>query len=298
MDFYKKIINNKNIRFRILSLLRFVPDDLMLKIQYRIKLGRKLNLENPKRYTEKIQWYKINHRDPIMAECADKFLVRDFVKSRGLEHILNDLYAKFDSYDDIAIDDLPESFVLKHSNGSGTNLIVRDKSKLKLDEVKKKFKDYMAQSNASAGREWVYNVNKPVIVAEKLLEDSEQKDGIYDYKFLCFDGTPCCVWKDIGRYTDHRRNFYDMEWNDLHITSDHPRSDFSEPRPAKFEEMIEIASTLSKGFPAVRVDLYQVDNRVVFGEMTFYPWSGYVQFVPDEFDFELGKKFVLPSTVK
>lgn len=295
MDFYKKIVRSRRTRFRLLKFASFVSDRQMLKLQYFIKTKRVLNLKNPKRYTEKIQWYKLYYRDPIMAQCADKLLVRDFVKSRGLGHILNDLYATFNSSEDISIENLPDSFVLKLSNGSGTNLLVPDKQKINITDIKKKFESFQDQASISAGREWVYNANKPTIIAEKFLIDQEQKNGICDYKFLCFNGSPHYVWKDIGRYSDHRRNFYDLEWNDLHIASDHPCSDFPESRPEKLEEMIEIASILSKGFPAVRVDLYQVENKIYFGEMTFFPFSGYVKFTPDEFDFELGSKFVLPE---
>ena len=299
MNFYKKIIRNKQLRFKILSALRFVPDETMIKLQYRIKTGRKLNLKNPKRFSEKIQWYKLYYRDPVMMQCADKYKVREFVKARGLGHILNELYAKFDSPDDISLDDLPDKIAMKLSNGSGTNLLCADKYKLDLEKVKNNFRSFCAQSNAAAGREWVYNVDeKPVIVAEKFLEDPDQKGGIYDYKFICFNGVPYYVVCDIERFVNHRRNIYDIEWNDLHVSSDCPCSEVAIPKPGKLEEMVEIAKTLARDFPAVRVDLYMIQEKIYFGELTFFPWSGYVIYTPDEFDFEAGEKFILPEATK
>ncbi|MBQ8302257.1 MAG: carbonic anhydrase [Clostridia bacterium] len=268
----------------------------MLKLQYRIKTGRKLNLNNPKRYTEKIQWYKLNSRDPVMAQCADKYLVREFVKSRGLGSILNKLYTTFDAPEEISFDNLPDSFVLKLSNGSGTNVLVRDKSSVDVEQIKKEFKSFIAQANAFAGREWVYNTDqKRTIVAEEFLQDSNQENGIFDYKFLCFDGEPYCIAYDIDRFTDHKRNIYDIEWNNLNVASDCECSGKEYARPEKLDEMLDIARKLSKGFPAVRVDLYCVNSKIYFGEMTFFPWSGYVNFEPDEFDFKLGDKFVIET---
>ncbi len=296
MDFYKKIIRNRNLRFKILAALRFVPDDTMIRLQYKLKTGRKLNLKNPERYTEKLQWYKLYYRDPVMLQCADKYAVRKFIKSKGLESILNELYMKFDSPEDISFDALPEQFVMKLSNGSGTNLLCANKNNLDLEDVKKNFRLFYARNSAVASREWVYNADKKtVIVVEKFLEDPDQNGGIYDYKFICFGGIPQYVVCDVNRFSDHRRNIYDMDWNDLHVGSDCPCSDDAIPRPAKLEEMVEIAKILAADFPAVRVDLYLVQNQIYFGELTFFPWSGYVTFDPDRFDFEAGKRFILPE---
>ena len=283
------------MRFKILSMLRFIPDKPMLKLQYFIKCGRRLDLKNPQRYTEKLQWYKLYYRDPVMQQCADKYTVRQFVEGRGLGNILNELYAVFETPEDICFDNLPESFVLKLSNGSGTNLLIKDKSQRDVDAVRRQFTDFYAQSGASAGREWVYKTDKkPVIIAEQYLEDPQQKDGsICDYKFLCFGGKVCYVVYDSQRFTDHRRNIYDTQWNDLHIASDCPCGE-KVPRPENLDEMLAVAKTLAEGFPAVRVDLYSIQGKIYFGEMTFFPWSGYVKYTPDAFDFELGQQFVLP----
>ena len=155
MDFYKKIFKSKKLRFKILQMLKFVPDVPMLKLQYRIKQGRALNLKSPERFTEKMQWYKLYYRDPAMQRCADKYEVREYIRSKGLEHILNDLYAVFTSPDEISFDGLPDEFVLKLSNGSSTNILVYDKSEMSIENVKQRFRDFYAQSGSSAGREGI-----------------------------------------------------------------------------------------------------------------------------------------------
>lgn len=298
MNFYKKIFRSKKLRFKILSALRFVPDKPMLKLQYRIKCGRKLDLKNPKRYTEKIQWYKLYYRDPVMQQCADKYLVREYLQSKGLEHILNDLYDVFETPEDISLDKLPDQFVLKLSNGSSTNLLVQDKHSLDLDKVKQQFRDFYAQSGASAGREWVYKTEqKPVIIAEQLLEDPSNVNGaLRDYKILCFNGKPTYIICVDGRYTDQYCHVvYDTEWNkqDVIIGDSSAAADYE--KPEKLQQMLEIASVLSKDFPAARIDLYYIQGKIYFGEITFFPWSGYMSFTPDSFDEELGKHFVLPN---
>lgn len=298
MDFYKKIIRSKKLRFAILSAFRFVPDKTMLKLQYRIKCGRKLDLNNPKRYTEKIQWYKLYYRDPVMQQCADKYLVREYVKSKGLESILNELYAVFETPDDICFDQLPDQFVLKLSNGSSTNLLVDDKNALDLNQVKQQFRDFLAQSGSSAGREWVYATGeKPVIVAERYLRDPENEHrALRDYKFLCFNGEPEYIDCVDDRFTDHCCHIlHDTQWNKQYVNVGDSSFAAQQDRPDNLEQMLQIARTLSADFPAARIDLYSIEGKIYFGEITFFPWSGYVKYTPDDFDLKLGEKFVLPN---
>lgn len=294
---YKKILKNKKLRFKILSLLRFVPDKPMLKLQYKIKSGRSLNLENPKRYTEKLQWYKLYYRDSKMIQCADKHTVREYVKAKGLEHILNEQYAVFETPEEINFDNLPEKFVLKLSNGSSTNLVCKDKKSLNLAEVKSKFKDYYAQRNSSAGREWVYYDSKSVIVAEKFLEDSSNLNGeLCDYKILCFNGKPEYIICVCGRHTENYHHVvYDAEWNKVDVKIGESSANAVYEKPEQFDEMMRIANVLSEDFPAARIDLYSIEGKIYFGEITFFPWSGYMSFTPDSFDEEVGRKFVLPK---
>ena len=292
---YKKIIKNQDTRFKILKLLSFIPDKIMVKLQYRIKTGRKLNLKNPQRYTEKLQWYKLNYRNPLMTKCADKYTVREYIESKGLGHILNELYGVYDNVNEIDFDKLPNKFVLKTTNDSDTNIFCKDKANSDLEEIKKKMDKKMEErAQIPLAREWAYNNSKRRIICEKLLEDKGTKDNsINDYKFLCFKGNPEFIVYDIDRYIGHKRNFYDTSWKYLNISSDCPNFGDIVEKPEKLKEMLEIAKILSEDFPAVRVDLYCIQNKIYFGELTFYPWSGYVKFEPDEFDFILGKKFKL-----
>lgn len=297
MDFYKKIFRSKKLRFRILSLLRFIPDEPMLRFQYRVKCGKTLDLEHPVRYTEKMQWYKLFYRDPVMQQCADKYQVREYVKSKGLGDLLNALYAVYEKPEDICFEALPEKFVLKLSNGSSTNLLSQNKAALELSQVRQQFRDFLAQSGTSAGREWVYSGGKPVIVAEQLLEDPEQPFGaLRDYKILCFQGKPEYIICVDGRHTDHYCHVvYDTAWRKQDVTIGQSSSAAEYPRPEKLDQMLKIAQILSEDFPAARVDLYCVAGKLYFGEITFFPWSGYMRFTPDSFDKTLGDKFILPE---
>lgn len=298
MNFYKKIIVSPKIRQRILAWFRFIPDEQMVKLQYRIKCGRKLNLSNPQRYSEKIQWYKLNYRNDLMPVCADKFAVREYVKSRGMEHLLNELYAVYDTPEEIRWEELPESFIMKATHGSGKNKVVTDKSQTSLEELQSTAREWLRNPGYSAGREWGYTDIKPKIIFEKLLPRDERND-LPDYKFFCFDGKVYCLYVMID-YTDNRDNgkvgFFDRSFRQLPCrrVEYHALTEQIE-KPKNFEQMIQYAETLAQGFPHVRMDFYNIDGRTVFGEMTFYHASGYTLFEPDEFDFEMGKQFVLPA---
>lgn len=295
MDGYKNIIKSAALRRKILNFMRFVPDSIMLKFQYRIKLHRSLNLKQPQRFTEKLQWYKLNYRNPVMHQCVDKYLVRDFVKSKGLENILIPLLGKYRTIQDVDFNDLPNSFVLKTTHGGGgLNVVVcPDKAKLNVDELKEKlsFSPDKVKSR-TMGREWAYYGLTPGIVAEELLVNAENPEaGVNDYKIFCYNGKPEYLVVDVDRYIGHKRNFYKADWTRMDVSSDCPQADRDIPKPDNFDKMLEIAAKLSEEFPFVRVDLYNISGKIYFGELTFYPWSGYVQFTPDEIDFELGKNF-------
>lgn len=295
MDGYKKILKSKKLRYSILSCLRFIPDKLMLKCQYWVKFRRKLNLKNPVRFTEKIQWYKLFYKNPTMPQCSDKFAVREYIKSKGLENILIDLYKVYDKPEDIKLDELPEKFVMKLSNGSGTNLLCANKSALCEKDVIKQFKEFQFKVKANLGREWPYLKATPKIVVERLLEDNEHiNNAVNDYKIFCYNGKPEYVICISDRYSDRCNHLvYDTQWNKVRVASEDARIDEDAPRPETLEEMLDIAAKLSEDFPFARIDLYSVAGKVYFGEVTFYPWSGYMEFEPDEFDFVLGEKFEL-----
>ncbi|MFL2105214.1 ATP-grasp fold amidoligase family protein [Desemzia sp. FAM 23991] len=294
---YKKIIPNKNLRLKILELTNFIPDEMMIKLQYRIKTGRSLNLETPERYTEKLQWYKLHYRDSLMTICSDKFRVREYVKDKGLESILNPLYATYTNVNEIDYASLPMSFAIKHTNGSGANIFVNDKEKINFDALKDRLSSWMKRKVVNYGREWSYYEVESRIVVEKLLERDENND-LPDYKFFCFDGKVKYLYTMIDYVDDHSQgkcSFFTPDFEKLHYRrSEYAPIDRQIKKPKNFDKMIKIAERLSEDFPHVRVDLYNIKGEIVFGELTFYNAGGYSVFSPDEFDFIMGKEFKLP----
>lgn len=255
--------------------------------------GKKVDLRNPQLFSEKLQWYKLNGRDPLMAKCADKVDVREYVKDCGCEELLNDLYGVYYRVKDIPIESLPDKFVLKAAHGSGWNIIVKDKRDINWGQAKLMMSSWLHQNLYWSGREWVYKNQKKRIIAEKFLQD--ETGELRDYKFYCFNGEPTYMQLEVGRYTEHNtRNFYDMDWNLMPFGKELPHNpEIDVPKPMMFKEMKEIACKLCKPFQYVRVDLYQVDGKVFFGELTFFPAGGAPDFVPSEYDAIVGRKWTL-----
>ncbi len=291
---------SKKTRRSLYKVLDVLPDKAVVRLQYYASLGRFPNLKNPQRFTEKLQWYKLNYRIPLMTQCADKYKIRFYLKDKGYEDFSPELYQVCDTFEEIDFEKLPQAFAIKSNNGCGTNIFVKDKSTINLDEIAAAVATWNEVNTISVGREWAYKDIEPKIVIEELLvsNDGTQKDDLNDYKILCFNGEPKVLWVDIDRHMDHRRNFFDLEWNDLGIVSDCPVADHPIPKPYGFERMIEVAKDIAKDFPFVRVDFYSVNEKLYVGELTFYPWSGCVSFTPDSFDFELGSYFTLPPVTK
>lgn len=294
---YKKVIRNAQMRYAILRALSWIPDSLMVQLQYRIKMGFFPNLKSPQRYTEKLQYYKLHYRNPLMHTCVDKYNVREYVRSKGLGDILNDCYGVYKSADEIDFDRLPQSFVLKTTHGGGGRniLIVKDKSKCNIPDIKANLLKWQKEDIGNFGREWAYTGLEKRIIAEKYIIDNSNSDGsINDYKFLCFNGKFKLLWIDYGRYGDHQRAFYDERLNFVNnlIYGTVQKSAYI-PLPPKIKEMVNIAEKLAGGFPHARIDLYNIKGEIIFGEITFYPSSGYSTFTPDSFDYELGKHFSL-----
>ncbi len=294
------IIRNKTFRRILEGFLWIFPDKWVIKCQYRALVGRWPNLKNPKRFSEKIDWYKLYYRDPLMTQCVDKHLEKDYLKEKGFEDYVPKTLQVKDRIEEIDFDKLPASFIIKCNNGYGNNVIVHDKSKMDIESIYRTFNEWHSTTPVVFGREWAFINVVPKIMVEELLvsKDGTQKGDLNDYKVMCFNGEPRVVWVDIDRYSNHCRNFYDLQWNQLPVESDCPVSKAPVPKPYGLEKMIEIAGVLAKDFPFVRVDFYSVNNRVYIGEMTFYPWSGCVNYKPDSFDFELGDMFKLPHPRK
>lgn len=301
---YKKIVKNKSLRIKILRFLSFVPDKLMLKIQYRIKTGRKLNLKNPQRFTEKLQWYKLYYKNPLMVQCVDKYDVREYVKSKGLGDILIPCYGVYDSPDEIGWDKLPNQFVMKDTLGGGgvSVVIVKDKKAANLDELKQKAAEWVAIDAHKKGgfREWpYYSGKKHRIIIEKYIESDMSSGGLIDYKFFCFDGKPTWIYvmadRELGNGVGVGIYDSNFEKQDV-VRNDEKPLERLVKQPVSFELMKDISARLSENFPEARIDLYEVKGEVKFGEITFYDGSGYMTFTPDDFDEKFGESFILPES--
>lgn len=297
---YKKLIKSRELRIRILQLLNFVPDKLMVSLQYRIKLGRWPDLKNPKRYSEKLQWYKLYYRDDKMKRCVDKYEVREYIRRCGLCDILPKCYGVYSSPDEVDFDLLPKSFVIKDTLGSGGNsvIIVKDKEKVCIEELIKKMHTWVNQPVhlKNPGREWVYDHMQHRIIIEEYLNEPDEE--LKDYKFFCFNGKVACVYVIANRILGGHGELAIMDENFVRIPYQSTTQNVMRENPEKpqtFETMKKLAEQLSAGFPHVRVDLYSLGSRVVFGELTFFGASGYMKYEPDEFDFILGGAFALPK---
>lgn len=287
---------NKKQKRRMYNILDRLPDSIVLHFQHYAALGRKLNLKKPARFTDKIQWYKLNYRNPLMTICADKYKIREHISGKGYSDYVPKLYQVCDNFSEINFNKLPNKFAIKSNNGSGTNLFIKDKENMDIEKIKNTINSWEKVNTLSIGREWAYENIEPKIVIEELLtpqDDFQKKHGLNDYKFLCFNGDPMYVWVDINRETNHSRNIYDLDWDQRDVITDKPRYLEEIPKPYGFNKMMEISRKLAADFPFVRVDFYSLNNKVYIGEMTFYPWSGTVQFAPDSFDYRLGELFDL-----
>ena len=299
---YKKIVKKRSTRVRILRMLDFVPDRLMLKIQYLIKTGNQLNLKNPKRFTEKLQWYKLYYRDPMMIKCVDKYDVRDYVISKGLEEILVPCYGVYNGVDEINWNVIPTSFVMKDTlGGGGTSVVVvRDKNTEDIEHLKAQAKHWTLQSihTKGSGREWPYYGGKNHrIIFEQNIEPYKDGTGLIDYKFFCFDGKVEFIYvmgeREIGKSV--QVSIFDRDFNRLPVLREGDAEYKNARKPDHFESMITIAERLSADFPHVRVDLYNINGQIYFGELTFFNASGYMRYNPDSFDTDIGNKWKLPQ---
>ncbi len=278
-------------------MLRPLPDKMLICLEFLYNFGRFPNLKNPRTFNEKIQWIKLNDRNPMMTLYADKYEVRKIVEKKIGAHLLNELYGVFETPDEIDFDLLPESFVLKATHGSGWNIIVRDKSVLEIEKAKKKMKKWLEKNFYAKKREWAYKNIPPRIVCEKYMEN---KDGsLNDYKFYCFNGEPLFMQVDFDRYSNHYRAFYDTDWQKLDFfiakSRKSRRYEKEHERPDSLTEMVKVASILSSDFAFARVDLYEFDGKTIFGEVTFYPKNGGGRFSPEYWDAEFGSLLKLPE---
>ena len=274
-----------------------IPDKQCLKWLFRIYMGYKLDLKNPKTFSEKLQWLKLYNRKPEYTQMVDKYTAKEYVaKIIGEEYIIPTLGC-WDKFDDIDFDKLPNQFVLKTTHGGGNTgvVICKDKSIFDKNKAKIRLEKSLKSDIYRSLKEWQYkNVTKRII-AEKFIESSKQQNLI-DYKFFCFNGEPKYCQVIAGRESDTTIDWYDNEWihQDFHEPKDYPFSKDGHTKPSCFDEMLDLASKLSAGQPFLRVDFYEIDNQVKFGELTFFPTSGMGGFEPMEWDYKFGEWIKLP----
>ncbi|WP_238455522.1 ATP-grasp fold amidoligase family protein [Desulfolucanica intricata] len=280
-----------------LGLLNWLPDVAYLKLHYRVMLKRKLDLNNPKTFNEKLQWLKLFDRNPEYTNLVDKYAVRDYVKNLIGEEYLIPLIGIYNNFDEINFNKLPNQFVLKCTHDSGGVILCNDKSKLDIDNAKMKINDCLKRNFFYYSREWPYKNVKPRIICEKYLVD-ESGIGLIDYKFMCFNGKAKCIFVCLNRFSPGGLNIdiYDTKWNKMPFgRRHHPNSGSVIPKPRNFDKMVEFAEKLSKDIPFIRVDFYESNGRLYFGELTFFPGAGLEEFTPDSYDLLLGSWLVLPK---
>ena len=279
---------------------RLYPDKFYIKAYYRLVMGSKLNLKEPKTFNEKLQWLKLYDRNPEYIQMVDKIAVKKYVANIiGEEYIIPTL-GIWDKFEDIDFDKLPNQFVLKtnHSGGSSGIVICKDKKTLDIEAARKKLNKSLRTNYFYKTREWPYKEIKPRILAETYLED-ESKSELKDYKFFCFNGEPKIIQVDFHRFEDHTRNIYDIDWKllDLKIKLKNDPN-FIINKPVQLNKMLEFASLLSKNIPHVRVDFYYANGKIFFGELTFYHGSGTENFIPNSWNYKLGHWIGLPQVEK
>lgn len=275
-------------------IFRKMPDELYLRLLYFKGHRRFLSLKRPRRFDEKLQWYKLHYRDPLMTTLSDKYAVRQHLAARGYGRLLNELYGVYDRVEDIDWPALPRRFVLKATHGSGMNILCRDKEALDREKCYARMRRWLQRNYFDSGRQWAYKNIPPRLICERYLEN-EEFGQLFDYKFYCFNGKPEVVFACTGRYGRGgvRYNTYDMGWTQIPVYKGVREFGTVKEKPGNFDEMVAIACDLSRGFPFIRVDLYFVEGRTIFGELTFYPDSGMIAFWPSRYDFFFGDLFVL-----
>lgn len=293
-----KFLFNPRVRFDYLSRLGFLDrmsDIEYIKKKYYLSFNKQLDLDNPQTFNEKLQWLKLNDRKNIYTVMVDKYNVKEYVSGIiGKQYVIPTI-GVFDSFNDIDLNKLPDQFVIKCTHDSGGLVVVDDKENLDFDLVRKKISSCLRTNYYYCGREWPYKNVKPRIIVEKYLIDKKVAE-LRDYKFFCFDGKVRFFKVDYNRFTDHQANYYDRNCSLLKFGEEVCPPDFKKKiiMPSSLKKMMKLAEKLSKDIPFVRVDFYDVNGDIYFGEMTFYPASGFGKFIPEEWDIIIGEMLELP----
>lgn len=270
-----------------------MSDEKYLKLKFKLRCKRELDLVNPKSFNEKLNWLKLYDRNPLYSKLADKYDVKEYVAQKiGKEYVVPN-YGVWEKFEDINFDALPNQFVLKTTGDSSGVIICTDKREFDKKSAAKKIKKSLTRNYYYRTREWPYKDIHPRIIADMLLDEHTGKE-LQDYKFWCFNGEPKVMYV-TNKGTNVAENFYDMDFNPIDINHGFPRISPEFKKPKDFGTMKQLAAILSKGIPFVRVDFFYVDNKIYFGEFTFYDWGGLRPFVSYEMDLKIGEWLTLPK---
>ena len=293
----KRIINKikKNPYYIIFWIFKYsglssISDYIFIKTHWRLHMGYPLNLRTPISLSEKLQWIKLYDRKPIYTTMVDKYAVKEYVaKLIGEEYIIPTI-AIYDSVEQIDFNKLPDRFVIKCTHDSGSIAICKDKNSFDWKKHKPLFEKALSENYYTHAREWPYKNVKPRIIIEEFLSELENKD-IKDYKFFCFNGEAKFLKVDYDRFINHKANYYDLNWNFLSYKEDGILNDQNhiEEKPENFDKMIEFTNILSKGTKFLRVDFYNINGKIKFGELTFFPRNGFGVLSPYSTDKQVGK---------
>ena len=266
-----------------------LPDKLYIQLEYYHSLGKLLNLRNPLTYNEKLQWLKLYDRNPMYTQMVDKALAKEYVASVIGQQYIIPTYGIWENPEDINFDELPKQFVLKVTHDSGGVIICKNIDEFDREKAIERLKRSLQREYYMVHREWPYKDIQPRIIAEEYMEDHANEE-LRDYKFMCFNGKVKCSFVCTDRFSDKGLHvtFFDRNWIRMPFERHYPASEKPIAKPQCYEKMIEIAEKLTAEIPFARVDLYEIEGRIYFGEITFYPGSGYEEFTPVEWDYKLG----------
>ena len=279
------------------KMVQFVPDELFIKLKYYHHFKKMPNLKEPKTYNEKLQWLKLHDHRAEYMNMVDKYEAKKLIAGIIGDQYIIPSYGVWDSFEEINFDDLPDQFVLKTTHDCGGVIICKDKRKFDKEAAKAFLEKHMAYNYYYEGREWPYKNVKPRILAEKYMENTRSGD-LKDYKVFAFDGTAKALFVASDRQNKNEEtkfDFYDMQFNHLEIKNGHPNSNKKAEKPVTLALMKTISEVISKGYPHIRVDFYEVNGQLYVGELTLFHFSGFVPFEPDSWDYEFGKWISLPN---
>ena len=278
------------------GITNLLSDETYLKLTYHIRFGKKLDIQNPVTFNEKLQWLKLHDRNPDHVQMVDKIAAKEYVAGIIGEQYIIPTLGVYDSFDEIDFDELPDRFVLKCNHDSGSIVVCRNKSTFDKERARNKLTKGLKTDSFYWGREWPYKHVKRQILAETYMEDSDAAE-LKDYKLMCFNGKVKCSFVCSDRFSEDglKVTFYDTDWKVMPFERHYPKSRTDIPKPLHYDDMVALAEKLAKDIPFVRIDFYEVEGKVYFGEITFFPGSGWEEFTPSEWDKTLGEWIQLPA---